>query len=368
MAYSDGAYIVTSDFLNMIGTEIEFEYYNGSDYSTSVFRYVNTITNGGFEALDSSYSYISSQPFLLFRCDTPSDLSFDPTAITVKLDPIYSIIDTEQINTWIALSASGPVSSDAYQSSTWDWYYSDVGSVRHSSPEYTQSWTSARWNNSYFVFIPAMHVSQSVGSGYASTARFYGAKGSYFNQYMFLAIGVPYVSADAVASSGTFVTTGSTSSGTGTDINVNVDIDMTETNGILGGIRDILANLGNFIVTGIKNLFIPTQEDLDAFKNTVQQLLRETFGGIPELEDQLEDAVSGLFNVTAKTSIHFDGIQFDGHYYVPEQYVSLKPAGYDDLYTFVEMIINILATIATVNTCINLVKRVVVGEVIVDVD
>lgn len=367
MAYSDGAYIVTSDYLDMIGRELEFTYYTSSGYETSVFRYVNTIQSG-FSVSDSSYSYINSQPFLLFRADTPSNLSYDPTAITVRLDPVYSIIETEQINTWIALSSGQAINSDAYQSSTWDWYYSDGGSVRHTSLEYNQSWLSAFWNNSGFIFIPAMHASQSVGSGYASTARFYGAKGSYYGQYMFLAIGVPYVSTDAVASSGTFVTTGSTSPGTGTDINVNVDIDMTETNGILGGIRDILANLGNFIVTGIKNLFIPSQEDLDAFKNTIEQLLRETFGGIPELENQLEDAVSGLFTVTAKTSIHFDGIQFDGHYYVPEQDVSLKPSGYDDLYTFVEMIINILATIATVNTCVDLVKRVVVGEVVVDVD
>lgn len=178
----------------------------------------------------------------------------------------------------------------------------------------------------------------------------------------------PYTYGEVVNTRPVTTTTTTSFPSSTTDINVNVDVDLTETNGILGAIRDLIANLGDFIVTGIKNLFIPTQEDLDAFKNTVEQLLRETFGGIPELEDQLQDAISGLFNVTAKTSIHFDGIQFDGHYYVPAQDVNLKPAGYDDLYTFVEMIINILATIATVNTCINLVKHVVVGEVVVDVD
>lgn len=356
-AYSDGAYIVTSDFLNMIGTEIEFEYYNGSGYVTSVFRYVNTQANGGFEALDSSYSYISSQPFLLFRCDTPSDLSYDPTAITVKLDPIYSIIDTEQINTWIALSASGPVSSDAYQSSTWDWYYSDVGSVRHTSPEYSQSWTSGRWNNSYFLFIPAMHVSQSVGSGYASTARFYGAKGSYYGQYMFLAIGVPYVSTDAIASSGTFAPAETTTPGTGTDINVNVNVDMTETNGILSGIKQGIDNIVTGILNGLKALFIPSDDFMDEFKSDMEDLAEDHLGGLYEAESILVDMFEQFPEVASKNEIYIEPVNIPlagetltlGNWHVPLKVAGIPSIFYDGL----AFIIDFLCLMAFLRMCRN---------------
>lgn len=227
--------------------------------------------------------------------------------------------------------------------------------------------TQISWN--YDISIPFRAIPYEFQDGGQITDIHFDSLCT--DRYGNLIIGVvcPYYGGSvAVTPPATTSTTATTTTTTQTDINVNVNIDLNQTNGILGSIRDLIANLGTFIVTGIKNLFIPTEEDLAAFKNTVEQLLRETFGGIPALEEQLEDAISGLFNVTAKTSIRFDGIQVDGTYYVPAQDVNLKPAGYDSLYTFVEVIINILATIAVVNTSINQVKRVLVGEVVVDVD
>lgn len=162
-------------------------------------------------------------------------------------------------------------------------------------------------------------------------------------------------------------------SGTG-DINVNVDVDMTETNGLLGSILDALSSLGSSIVNGIKNIFLPDQEDIVNWKQTIVNILNETFGGIPELEQQLKNAVSSIFSATARETVRFEGIKVPAAagepeaVIVPAQDVPLKPSGFGDLFSWAETFINIVATIAVANTCFNQIKRIVVGEVVVDAD
>lgn len=182
----------------------------------------------------------------------------------------------------------------------------------------------------------------------------------------------PYYSGDISITAPVETTTTITTSGT--DINVNVDVDLTETNGILGSIRDLISNLGSFIVNGIKGLFLPDADDITNWKQTIVTILNETFGGIPELENQLKDAISSIFSATARQTVTFKGIKVPAvadqpeAIIVPEQEVALRPPGFDNLFSWAETFINIVATIAVANTCFNQIKRIVVGEVVIDAD
>lgn len=155
-----------------------------------------------------------------------------------------------------------------------------------------------------------------------------------------------------------------------TDITVNVDL--TETNGILGTIADILGGL----VNGIKNLFVPDNDDILSFKNALANLLNETFGGIPALYEQLQTTTSSLFQVSAAETLTFPDVKIPnlksgGQYtIIASRQVPLKPHAdkFAAFYSWVETFINIVATIAVVNMSMSACKKVIVGEVIVDVD
>lgn len=181
----------------------------------------------------------------------------------------------------------------------------------------------------------------------------------------------PLVNDSAVP--GTGVVTGTTVSGTG-DINVNVDVDLTETNSWLENIFDGISNIGSALGNAISRLFLPDEQDIINWKQTIVNILNETFGGIPELEQSLKDAISSIFSASARETVTFEGIKVPAAagepeaVIVPRQEVRLKPNGFDNLFLWVEMFINIVATIAIANTCFNQVKRVIVGEVVVDAD
>lgn len=172
----------------------------------------------------------------------------------------------------------------------------------------------------------------------------------------------------------TVTTTDTTSTTTGTSVNVNVNVDMTETNGLLQDIISALSSVGSFIVNGVKDLFLPDTDDITNWKQTIVNILNETFGGIPELENQLKDAISSIFTATARQTVTFKGIKVPAAagqpeaIIVPEQEVALRPPGFDNLFSWAETFINIVATIAVANTCFNQIKRIVVGEVVIDAD
>lgn len=211
--------------------------------------------------------------------------------------------------------------------------------------------------------------------GAVASIRFQGARTFGADYYLYLIVATPFsygdVSHDSPITTGPPVTTAP--SGTG-DINVNVDVDLTETNGLLGSILDALSSLGSSIVNGIKNIFLPDQEDIVNWKQTIVNILNETFGGIPELEEQLKNAISSIFSATARETVRFEGIKVPAAagepeaVIVPAQDVPLKPSGFGDLFSWAETFINIVATIAVANTCFNQIKRIVVGEVVVDAD
>lgn len=233
--------------------------------------------------------------------------------------------------------------------------------------------TQIRWN--YDITIPFRAVPYEFTDGGSITDIHFDSLCS--DRYGNLIIGVVcpfYGGSVAVTPPGTTTTTATTTTTTQTDINVNVNIDLNQTNGILGSIRDLIANLGAFIVNGVKGLFLPDQDDITNWKQTIVTILYDTFGGIPELENQLKNAITAIFTASARQTVTFKGIKVPAAagepeaIIVPEQEVALRPPGFDNLFNWSETFINIVATIAVANTCFNQIKRIVVGEVVVDAD
>lgn len=238
----------------------------------------------------------------------------------------------------------------------------------------TLSFSSNASSSNGYGDIPCRLLTFDDTDGAVASIRFQGARTFGADYYLYLIVATPYSYGDVSHDSPVTTAPVTTApSGTG-DINVNVDVDLTETNGLLGSILDALSSLGSSIVNGIKNIFLPDQEDIVNWKQTIVNILNETFGGIPELEEQLKNAISSIFSATARETVRFEGIKIPAAagepeaVIVPAQDVSLKPSGFGDLFSWAETFINIVATIAVANTCFNQIKRIVVGEVVVDAD
>ena len=144
---------------------------------------------------------------------------------------------------------------------------------------------------------------------------------------------------------------------------IDVNVDMSQTNTILGGISDILSGL----VSGIQGLFVPSEEWINQWLQAMKNALLDAFGDIPELQDQLQTAIRNLINNSAVQTIHFDGVSPPGvGQIIAPRDVPLRPSGFESLYSFIRVAVNLVATIAVVNMLLNKFKAVLVGEVVID--
>ena len=231
-ALSGGRFMTPAESLEVFGSEIGFSYFNGTDYADSTFRYSSAVTVSSVDNSAEFSTDLTSYTYLRYISDTVSGISYNYNYITVDIAPSYSIFDTEQIHSCIALSTLYPVST-AYQSPAWDWVV--AGQSIHSENPVESSTGSGVFAglelySTKYTFVPFDFISQSTTSGYSLRATFNGnnAIGNTF----YLLIACPYISTQAEGSNGTFATT-STSG----------NVDLSETNGLLGGIVQILNDI-----------------------------------------------------------------------------------------------------------------------------
>lgn len=165
---------------------------------------------------------------------------------------------------------------------------------------------------------------------------------------------------------GTSVTTGQNQNGT--DINVNVDVDMTETNGLLGDIIDVLDG----IVDNIGGLFVPEEDVFDTFQDDLADLLIETFGGVDS--DMLINVIEDLLTHGATNSVTFPAVTVRGvggsTFTIASRSVSLKPHAVEghDFYEAVALAIDLVCTCWVLNLIFDNLKRVIVGEKVVEIE
>ena len=359
---SDGHFMTTSETLSFIGNSLEVTYYDGTDYQTTTALYQTSFSSALTETSESPVGFVSSSgvPWLVYSFN-PTRINTSPNYITVRLQPTYSIFDTNYLYTAVALSAGSNSPASTYTSPSCDWYIG--GSVNHfenSSDSTSNSgrlaylWMSGNpqlnqfYYNGCFTYVPIVHSSASTFSAYCMSCDFNGNSYGQTLVYYFLVM-CPYVSGSASGGSGTFAP----DSGGSGNINVNVDVDMDETNSLLDDIKQGIAGIGQTIL----GLFVPDDEFMENWIDDMQDLLHDHLGGMYEAVVELQSFWVQFENVQAKSSIHIGECRLPlagselvlGNWDVP-----LKPNGMPQvLYTSLALIIDFLAVMAFLRMCRN---------------
>lgn len=110
-----------------------------------------------------------------------------------------------------------------------------------------------------------------------------------------------------------------------------------------------LTDLGNFIIDGIKNLFIPDDQFIIDFKADIEDMFKRKFGGLYEAIELIDDTLS-VYNRSEKMgeifmpecTIDLAGAPFTFGGYS----VRVVPEGFDVLVNALKTIIDIIATCA----------------------
>ena len=357
-ALSGGTYLPEAAARSYFGDEIECSYYTSSGRQNATFRYYGTDTfdsiPGYPEYIDGqlnpeynsdTVTYCTNAHFLVYSAELTGIVN-DPTQIVVDIQPQYSIFDTSQIHCCIGLAGTN-YSTAAYISASWDWYFS--GNTEHCeapSNEFgfglrASSHTTQTWYN----LVPVNLDSQSTTSGYSIRAVFPVA-----DQQCYLIIGCPYVSLGSSGESGI----GSLSSGSGTTTSSSSGSggnDMQETNGLLGGILDAISGIGDMLL----GLFIPDDDFLQNWIDSMDELLHDHLGGLYEAIDEITDMFDSFDSIVASGSFHVDGCNIPlagstltlGNWDVPLKTNALPSIFYDAL----AYIVDFLAVAAFLNMC-----------------
>lgn len=134
---------------------------------------------------------------------------------------------------------------------------------------------------------------------------------------------------------------------------------------LFDGITNAITNAVSSILDGIKNLFVPTQADITAYKDKWDQLLQQRFGAIYQCVSLVQSYWQSLNPGQAKRSIEFPMVAIDvgsGVYWEFGGYdVTLVPAGFDYLFQVLRMIVNALCTMAVLNVLKNKYERLMDG-------
>ena len=178
-----------------------------------------------------------------------------------------------------------------------------------------------------------------------------------YGTVLYFIIICPYIgssmSGDPPAETTTNTETSSPSSGT----TVVVDVDMTETNSLLGQIKQAI--LG--IVDGIKGLFIPDPEYLEDFKefflgtDDEPGFLEDHLGGLYEAVELIDEFIESLLDITPHATFHVPaasiplaGTNFQvGNWDLSVESEAIPQAAYQAL----KWLIDFLATAAFLNMC-----------------
>lgn len=174
------------------------------------------------------------------------------------------------------------------------------------------------------------------------------------NKYAFFYIVCPVVNDDVV------IQGSGGSSGDTADIYdylSNTLHDMMESNaGLLQSIYNFIVTIPDAILDGLHDLFIPSQQDLEDFKDDIDELLHDTFGALYDAETMIHDSLSNI-SAGSVSTMHFPGISVAG-FTLAAQEVPIKPAGMEVLFDTLAVAIDIICTFAFVNMLKNKLHKI----------
>lgn len=113
-----------------------------------------------------------------------------------------------------------------------------------------------------------------------------------------------------------------------------------------------VSDLGNFIIDGIKGLFVPSEEDLTAYFDNWKALLSSRFGALYEVFDIIVGYFEQFTNVSGNSTIVFPSVSIPLAGAVFEfggWSVNLVPQGFEVVFSALRLMISIICTIAFVN-------------------
>lgn len=136
--------------------------------------------------------------------------------------------------------------------------------------------------------------------------------------------------------------------------NLNIDVDFDTTN-----LENTIVSTGNNIVSGIKNLFIPTQTDLINFRLDLEDEFHSFFPAMYTAESKIDSVFRAMEDVSAVDYLMFPGVSVDlpaenggsANFKIDSGAVLLKPAAdrLSALYDCLAIAIDIIATLAFFN-------------------
>lgn len=387
-------FLTAQETLALFGNSITAQVYDNGSYRNISFTYLgeHSTNSAGISALvQQGENSFSSWPALEYRCSDTGSISLTPDAVTVYLNPEYSIFDTTSFASFVALSTNSDVSSAVYTDSAWDLRMS--GSASNSSfysiayngkYNYSGAFNEFYYGDNNVVMIPCDIQQQSTFSISSVECRFRGCSSRYdgYGNEMYLYIGCPRIDDDSTFSSGT-VSTGTSGSGGSGDVNVNVDIDMEETNGLLENIWEGITGLGADIWGGITHVFVPSQEDIEDFKESVEETIADTFAPVFTAASLTDDAFNAFQNAVADGDMELPALVVpslvqetsSGTFLIPgsgaqiwaAQQVKLRPesAKFAQLYEVLATVIDIVCTIAVLNMLRDRIDGILAGEAVV---
>ena len=349
----------TNEALSVFGTQFTVTYYNGSEYVDSVASY----TGGTRFLQDDLGDYPAGANCLQYTCPVVN-LNDNPQYITVQIDCNYSILQTSQLYTGIMVYSTNTAAVPPYQTPDWRWNINGSEEIFYGQLDTNDNIDIVYVASDRCFFIP-VNVNRAAAFTATSIRCTFIAPVSVYNGYLYIYLAPPYLSNDAFGQNGivtgTTVTTNSNINGT--DINVNVD--MSETNGLLGGIIDVL----DHIVEDIGSLFVPEEDVFDTFENDLADLLMDTFGGVDS--DMLINVIEDLLTHGATQSVTFPALNVPHtSFSLPAYSVPLQPHAVEgrDFYEAISLAIDLVCTCWVLNLIFDNLKKVVVGERVVEVD
>lgn len=362
-----------NDAVAIFGQTITVRYFDGSGYvdaSASLVGQDTVIISYADTAADSMYN---GAPYIYYEL-TGITVSSNPDYIQVRTNPSYSILDTDQIHTFIAVSGGRDIPVSVYNNDRWDWNFQYFENNVYDTDRYgTEYHSQFRCNQGWFSYVPIDATFNAPTDIYCLEANFYG--NSVSNGSLYIAVGIPYVSISASGAAGTLPDSGGGGS-SGGDINVN--IDLSETNeelqtqtgiisSILGWLGDFFQDLGDTVISWV----VPSENFFENWVEEIKDDIIEHFVPHLPLNGQLENIASDLALALGQggvSSVQFPAISVPGtEFSIPAYSVPLVPSGFEDFVEYVKVMIDCLCTVWVFNMVLNRIHALIVGETSVEV-
>lgn len=350
--------MTAAECLETFGESFSVTYWNGTELVQTNALYQNTATLGTVPSVAVTDYLQNGRTVLAYSFS--GSISGSPEQIQIDLQPQYSLFDIDQLHT-VIMTPSGATPTTPYQSPQWIWMLGGKRTVFEGISANNDMFRIPV-NNTLCLYAPVDWSSQSLSSGYSVRAVFSGGQLLKQNDLYWIYIGVPYISSGASGSQGTFSDSQTSASVSG---DINVSVDMSETNGILDSIKDILSG----IVSGVAGIFVPDQDFLLDWKVDMGGILDDTFGKYTEIDDLLERVKNMLVDTQPNAVVRFPGIHPPGSsFFIPAQDVNAVPPALADFVEYIKFGFDILATCLFVNSCKLKWDEVVLGKTVVEIE